>query len=154
NHDSTCLPKLSAQSCRSPADTPIAPMGAFAPVALAVRVPAESGVCASVLYVLLKAVYGKRSHDSKFSSPLWPARWPSRMRAAATVVRLIPSPRKRMTFFARPDIAPLAAARAAPLRYHHCAVSPEGWVISGTSTAHVSRSVTLCGAVEQPASSV
>ena len=41
------------------------------------------------------------------------------MREAATVVRLMPSPRNRMTFFALPDIAPLAAAWAAPLRYHH-----------------------------------
>src|SRR5690606_2258236 len=38
------------------------------------------------------------------------------MRAAATVVRLMPSPRNTITFFARPCIAPLAAARAAPRR--------------------------------------
>src|SRR5690606_15085693 len=55
------------------------------------------------------------------------------MRAAATVVRLMPSPRKTITFFALPPIAPLAAARAAPLRYHQPAVSPSGWATSGTS---------------------
>src|SRR5690606_10077634 len=33
-----------------------------------------------------------------------------------------------------PAMAPLAAALAAPLRYHHCGVSPAGWVIVGTST--------------------
>ena len=40
-----------------------------------------------------------------------------------------------MTFFASPPIAPFAAARAAPLRYHHAAVSPRGCVIAGTSMA-------------------
>src|SRR5687768_5706290 len=57
------------------------------------------------------------------------------MRAAATVVRLMPSPRNRMTFLALPSMAPLPAARAAPLRYHHCGVSPAGWAMAGTSTA-------------------
>ncbi|MNN91978.1 hypothetical protein D3C81_2101780 [compost metagenome] len=32
-------------------------------------------------------------------------------------------------------MAPLPAARAAPLRYHHCGVSPAGWATAGTSTA-------------------
>ena len=44
-----CLPRLSAQSRRSPADTPIAPMWVFTPVVIAVMVPAESGVCESML---------------------------------------------------------------------------------------------------------
>src|SRR5690606_14949312 len=57
------------------------------------------------------------------------------MRAAATVVRLMPSPRNTITFLARPCIAPLAAARAAPLRYHQAAVSPWGWPMAGTSTS-------------------
>ena len=39
-----------------------------------------------------------------------------------------------MTFFALPDMAPLAAAAAAPLRYHHCGVSPSGWAMAGTCT--------------------
>src|SRR5690606_3108203 len=59
------------------------------------------------------------------------------MRAAATVVRLMPSPRNRITFFARPAMAPLAAARAAPARYHHSGVSPAGRAISGTGTCTV-----------------
>jgi hypothetical protein len=57
------------------------------------------------------------------------------MRAAATVVRLMPSPRKMITFFARPCIAPRAAACDAPSRNHHAAVSPPGWAIAGTATA-------------------
>ena len=61
------------------------------------------------------------------------------MRAAATVVRLMPSPRNRITFFARPCIAPFAAARAAPLRYHQAAVSPCGCATSGTSIAPTGR---------------
>src|SRR5690606_2311157 len=56
------------------------------------------------------------------------------MRAAATVVRLMPSPRNTITFLARPDMAPLAAACAAPLRYHQAGVSPAGRSIAGTST--------------------
>src|SRR4249919_956157 len=55
------------------------------------------------------------------------------MRAAATVGRLMPSPRKRMTLRAWPAIAPLPAARAAPARYHQAAVSPSGWATVGTS---------------------
>jgi hypothetical protein len=49
SQDSTSRPRLSAQSERTPADTPIAPMCDFTPVAIAVMVPAESGVCESVL---------------------------------------------------------------------------------------------------------
>ncbi len=41
--------KLSAQSPRVPALTPMAPMCDFTPVMIAVIVPAESGVCESVL---------------------------------------------------------------------------------------------------------
>ena len=43
------LDRLSAQSVRLPALTPIAPMWVFTPVVMAVMVPAESGVCESVL---------------------------------------------------------------------------------------------------------
>lgn len=39
-----------------------------------------------------------------------------------------------MTFFARPCMAPLPAAFAAPLRYHHCGVSPWGCATGATST--------------------
>ncbi|MNU39496.1 hypothetical protein D3C71_281930 [compost metagenome] len=39
-----------------------------------------------------------------------------------------------MTFLALPAIAPLAAAWAAPLRYHHCGVSPAGWATGATLT--------------------
>ena len=46
---SRCLPRLPAQSSRSPAETPMAPMWVFTPVVTAVMVPAESGVCESVL---------------------------------------------------------------------------------------------------------
>ena len=49
NQDCTCLPRLALQSLRSPADTPMAPICDLMPVATAVMVPAESGVCASVL---------------------------------------------------------------------------------------------------------
>src|SRR5687768_6650542 len=56
------------------------------------------------------------------------------MRAAATVVRLMPSPRNTMMFFARPRIAPRSAACAAPSRNHQAGVSPSGCVIVGTST--------------------
>ena len=41
-----------------------------------------------------------RSKLSEFSSPHIPFCWPSRMRAAVTVVTPMPSPMKRMTFFA------------------------------------------------------
>lgn len=41
--------KLSAQSLRLPLLTPIAPMCDFTPVVMEVMVPAESGVCESVL---------------------------------------------------------------------------------------------------------
>lgn len=40
-----------------------------------------------------------------------------------------------MTFLALPSMAPLPAARAAPLRYHHWGVSPAGWATAGTSMA-------------------
>src|SRR5690606_20166370 len=73
----------------------------------------------------------------------------SRMRAAATVVRLMPSPKNRITLRALPAMAPLAAAWAAPLRYHHSGVSPSGRVISGTATA-----VATCGAVLEGAGAV
>lgn len=43
------LLRLSAQSLRVPALTPMAPMWVFTPVVMAVMVPAESGVCESVL---------------------------------------------------------------------------------------------------------
>ncbi|MCY1457118.1 hypothetical protein D9M71_743790 [compost metagenome] len=46
---SSPLFRLSAQSLRVPALTPIAPMWVFTPVVIAVMVPAESGVCESVL---------------------------------------------------------------------------------------------------------
>src|SRR5690606_17672379 len=78
---------------------------------------------------------GKVSQLSRFSSPLPPLRWPSRMRAAATVVRLMPSPRNRITFFARPRMAPRAAACAAPSRNHQAGVSSPGWRMAGTSIA-------------------
>src|SRR3546814_15446999 len=45
-----------AQSLWRPALTPLAPTWVFTPVALAVMVPAECGVCASVVQVLLSAV--------------------------------------------------------------------------------------------------
>src|SRR5690606_2543102 len=64
----------------------------------------------------------------------------------------MPSPRKTMTFFARPAIAPLAAARAAPLRYHHCAVSPSGWLIGGTSTDTPAGAAARGGVAAQAAS--
>src|SRR5690606_5432854 len=64
----------------------------------------------------------------------------------------MPSPRKTMTFFARPAIAPLAAARAAPLRYHHCAVSPSGWLIGGTSTGTPAGAAARGGVAGQAAS--
>jgi hypothetical protein len=43
------LSRLSLQSLRIPALTPMAPMWVFTPVVMAVMVPAESGVCESVL---------------------------------------------------------------------------------------------------------
>src|SRR5690606_23919624 len=70
------------------------------------------------------------------------------MRAAATVVRLMPSPRNTITFFALPPMAPLAAARAAPLRYHQSAVSPCGWATSGTSIG-ATRVAALAGATSR-----
>src|SRR5688500_7208366 len=57
------------------------------------------------------------------------------MRAPATVVRLMPSPTNRITFFARPFIAPRRAAWAAPSRNHQAGVSPSGCLIAGTSTS-------------------
>src|SRR3546814_18909916 len=71
------------------------------------------------------------------------------MRAAATVVRLMPSPRNTITFFACPCIAPLAAARAAPLRYHQAAVSPCGWATSGTSIGGTGWAAEPAGAVSR-----
>src|SRR3546814_10680820 len=71
------------------------------------------------------------------------------MRAAATVVRLMPSPRNTITFFACPCIAPLAAARAAPLRYHQAAVSPCGWATSGTSIGCTGWAAEPAGAVSR-----
>src|SRR5690606_10171110 len=66
----------------------------------------------------------------------------------------MPSPRKTMTFFARPAIAPFAAARAAPLRYHHCGVSPAGCSTTGTSTVQLVAAVARCGGAAQAASRV
>src|SRR5688572_20087640 len=66
------------------------------------------------------------------------------MRAAATVVRLMPSPTNRITFFARPAMAPRCAACAAPSRNHQAGVSPPGRWIGGTSTA-------IAGVREPPA---
>ncbi|MNU09798.1 hypothetical protein D3C72_2565760 [compost metagenome] len=43
------LLRLSVQLLRLPALTPMAPMCDFTPVVMAVMVPAESGVCESVL---------------------------------------------------------------------------------------------------------
>src|SRR5690606_11805073 len=60
--------------------------------------------------------------------------WPSRMRAAATVGRLMPSPTNRITFFAFPPSAPRWAASAAPSRNHHCALSCSGCWMVGTAT--------------------
>jgi len=41
-----------------------------------------------------------------------------------------------ITFFARPCIAPRAAACDAPSRNHHAAVSPPGWAIAGTANVY------------------
>src|SRR5687767_9451689 len=76
------------------------------------------------------------------------------MRAAATVVRLMPSPRNRITFFARPFIAPLVAARAAPLRYHQAGVSPAGCAIGGTSIRTFAGPSLRAGVAAQAASRV
>lgn len=49
------------------------------------------------------AAYGKLrklSNDSRFSSPGLPASWPSRIRAAVTVLTPMPSPTNRITFLA------------------------------------------------------
>src|SRR5688572_6301437 len=57
------------------------------------------------------------------------------MRAAATVVRLMPSPTNRITFLALPDMAPRCAACAAPSWNHQPGVSSFGCAMTGTSTA-------------------
>src|SRR5688572_28705666 len=72
------------------------------------------------------------------------------MRAAATVVRLMPSPRNTITFFALTAIAPLPAARAAPARYHHAAVSPCGCVMAGTSMGAAVTGTVVLGAALRP----
>src|SRR5690606_39592419 len=56
--------------------------------------------------------------------------------------------------FARPAIAPFAAARAAPLRYHHCGVSPAGCSTIGTLTVQLVAAVARCGGGAQAASRV
>ena len=70
------------------------------PLRKAVAVPAESATCWSTLYVLERADHGKCSQLRTYSSPVWFSFWPARMRAAVTVVTLIPSPRKKIVFFA------------------------------------------------------
>src|SRR5690242_9008204 len=65
------------------------------------------------------------------------------MRAAATVVRLMPSPRNRIRFFAFALPAPCACALAAPARNHQAAVSPAGRWIDGTSICACAGAVLL-----------
>src|SRR3546814_219079 len=71
------------------------------------------------------------------------------MRPAVTVARLMPSPWNTIPFFAFPCIAPLAAARASPLRYHPAAVSPCGWATSGTSIGGTGWAAGPAGAVSR-----
>ena len=80
----------------------LSPASVLTPVRNAVAVPAESGTCWSTLKVLESAVQGKRSQLNTFSSPVSRGFLicPLKMRAAVTVVTLIPSPRKRIAFFA------------------------------------------------------
>src|SRR5690606_20322589 len=51
-------------------------------------------------------------------------------------------------------IAPLAAACAAPLRYHHCGVSPCGWLTAGTSTAKACGTLGAAVLAQAPSSRV
>src|SRR5690606_25616691 len=78
------------------------------------------------------------------------------MRAAATVVRLMPSPTNRITLRARPAIAPRLAAWAAPSRNHQAAVSPAGRSMAGTSTCRLAVGPAAlsrgCGVLTQPVS--
>src|SRR5690606_8096302 len=76
------------------------PAFVFWPVMIALIVGAESDVCCVTLYVFESAEKGKRSKLRRFSSPLSPRSWPSRIRAAVSVETPMPSPMNSITFFA------------------------------------------------------
>ena len=81
--------------------TEMAPSLVLMPATMAVAVGAESEVCWFALAVTDKARSLNLSKLSRFHSPSTPRCWPSRMRAAVTVDTPMPSPTKRITFFAR-----------------------------------------------------
>src|SRR5436190_5971105 len=66
----------------------------------------------------------------------------------------MPSPRNTMTLRARPDMDPLAAARAAPARYHQAADSPSGRWMVGTSMGFGAAAGAGCAAGAVPVRSM
>ena len=116
NAVTSSLPATVLHSPRSiSSSTPITPTSVFTPLIMAVMVPAESGVCASTLYVLDNPENGNLPKLSWFSSPSSPFNWPSRIRAAVMVEMPMPSPTNRITFFALPRRSATIACNSSSL---------------------------------------